>query len=102
VRYEAAKTATGFYSGRGDLSHPRYWWCFNVDGNAVQPKSSTIDGANIQVPAYDPDFNVTLLCQQRQYSNSAVVLYDLTARAQYGQLGNADYVWTEQNATLEF
>lgn len=73
-----------------------------TDSNRATLCSATLQGANVQVPAYHPDFSVSLLCQRRPYSNSAIVLYDLTARAEYGQLGAPDYVWTEQNATLEF
>ena len=70
-------------------------------GDPATACTGTLAGASVTVPAY-PTISVSLLCQQRQYGNPAIVLYDLTARAEYGQLGAADYVWTEQNATLEF
>lgn len=72
-----------------------------VAGDPATLCTGTLAGASVTVPAY-PTISVSLLCQQRQYGNPAIVLYDLTARAEYGQLGAADYVWTEQNATLEF
>lgn len=63
--------------------------------------STELNGASVTVPAY-PNIVVTLNCQQRRYNNDRSWLFDLSASAEYGQLNNADYVWTEQHATLEF
>lgn len=70
--------------------------------DVIDSTNDFMDDVEVDVPAY-PDITVRLICVQRQYSNNSnILLYDLTARAEYGQLGATDYVWTEQNATLEF
>lgn len=64
--------------------------------------ANNINSATVSVPAYN-DYSVTLIrCVRRRYSNDNVILYDLTATAEYGQIDDPDYVWTELNATLEF
>lgn len=61
--------------------------------------SGLLQTTNLTVPAYS-NVTVSLGCVRSQYGS--INLFELTARAEYGILGDADYVWTEQNATLEF
>ncbi|PTY38642.1 hypothetical protein BGP77_10690 [Saccharospirillum sp. MSK14-1] len=68
-------------------------------GNRTNTCNGSLQTNALPVPAY-ANVTVSLSCVQRQYGSTR--LFDLTARAEYGQIGNADYVWTEQNATLEF
>ncbi|WP_108126233.1 type II secretion system protein [Saccharospirillum mangrovi] len=70
----------------------------------VDPETFCTDSMQnvaVPVPAY-PSINVTLLCTARSYDGGETALLNVRARAQTGQLGAVDYVWTEQNATLEF
>lgn len=71
-----------------------------TDSDQTTLCSNELQNTAVPVLAY-PTISVTLDCQQRQYHNSNIHLFDLSARAEYGQLGAADYVWTEQHATLE-
>lgn len=71
----------------------------NNAGNRASLCGGALQANNLAVPAY-ANFTVSLTCVRRQYGSTN--LFELTARAQYGNLGDADYVWTEQNATLEF
>lgn len=53
----------------------------------------------VKVPAY-ANIRVTLSCLARPYASTG--LFELTAAAEYGRLGDADYVWTQQEVTLGF
>ena len=59
----------------------------------------------ITVPAYS-DYTVTVSCTERAYNrpnpvSQRVFLYRLTAEAAFGNMNDANYVWTQRNATVE-
>lgn len=59
----------------------------------------------VAVPAYS-DYTVTVLCSEGVYNkpnpaSQRVFLYRLTAQAAFGSMNDANYVWTQRNATVE-
>ncbi|MEJ2042849.1 MAG: hypothetical protein P8X74_01345 [Reinekea sp.] len=54
------------------------------------------------IQAYN-DFNVTVRCSFQRYNRPSqeVRVYNMTAVAEYGAPDQADYVWTELNASAE-
>ncbi len=59
----------------------------------------------VAVPAYS-DYTVTVHCTEGVYNkpnpaSQRVFLYRLTAEAAFGSMNDANYVWTQRNATVE-
>lgn len=59
----------------------------------------------VTVPAYS-NYTVTVRCTEGVYNrpnpaSQRVFLYRLTAEAAFGSLNDANYVWTQRNATVE-
>lgn len=56
----------------------------------------------VSVPSYS-DFSVNLNCSSNAYNRPSqeITLFELTATAEFGTVDSADYVWTEQKATIE-
>jgi len=59
----------------------------------------------VTVPAYG-DYTVTVRCTEGVYNRpnpaaQRVFLFRLTAEAAFGTLNDANYVWTQRNATVE-
>ncbi|MEP4548323.1 MAG: hypothetical protein ABJ000_19250 [Saccharospirillum sp.] len=64
-----------------------------------------VANTTVTVPAYS-DYTVTVRCTEGRYNRpnpvaQRVYLYRLTAQAAFGNLNDANYVWTHRNATVE-
>lgn len=57
----------------------------------------------VNLPAY-PGYTVTVTCASGAYNrpSQSITLYRLTARAVTGAPGDADYVWTQLDMSVEF
>lgn len=72
-----------------------------VEQGATACSSNT----TVAVPAYS-DYSVTVRCTEGEYNrpnppSQQVYLYRLTAEAAFGNMNDANYVWTQRNATVE-
>jgi MSHA biogenesis protein MshP len=56
----------------------------------------------VNVPSYT-EFTVSLACIENDYNrpSQSITVFELTASSEYGSPDSADYVWTEQKATIE-
>lgn len=61
----------------------------------------TIAGT-VNVPAFS-DFSVTLTCADNSYNRTsqAITIFELSVVAEFGSEADADYVWTQTDATIE-
>lgn len=64
---------------------------------------ATLNGSVVSIPEYS-NFNVSLSCSENDYNRPSqqITLFNLITVAEYGTVGDPDYVWTELEMTVEF
>ncbi|TCS41647.1 hypothetical protein [Reinekea marinisedimentorum] len=71
-----------------------------TDGSSC---STTLNGSTVNISEFS-SYSIELSCTANDYNRPSqqITLYSLVATAEYGSIGDADYVWAELETSVEF